>query len=65
MTDIFIFSIHNPTVDEQVHTLEDDVEEIKEDIAEMKDMIMNYINKKIEELEERDRWVVVNRNRYR
>lgn len=65
MSDIFIFSIHNPTTEEQVHTLEDDVEVMKEDIEELKDMIMNYINKKIAELEERDRWVVINKNRYR
>jgi len=65
MSDIYIFSIHNPTLEERVNSVDDDVEEIKRDIAEIKDMIMNYINKKIEEIEERGRWVVVNRNRYR
>ena len=65
MSDIFIFSIHNPTVEEQVHDAQDDIDEMKEDIAEIKDIIVNYLNKKIAEIEEWNRWVVINKNRYR
>ena len=41
MSDIFIFSIHNPTTEEQVHMLEDDVEEMKETLGK-------YIKKNID-----------------